>query len=282
MGAMKAIFLFAALLQAGSALSAQLPNAKTETLRIAGKCSLCKQAIETAASKKGEAMLAWDLDSHLAELTYDSATTNADEVLKRVAYAGYDNERYLAPAEAYAALDECCRYERVPQAIAAVASVEARRTGKAEAGHKGHVPSIDGALEAYFALKDALVEGKAEGIPSRATGLAKLLEALSAPEAKKTASAAREVAKGKTIEGQRAAFAKLSESFHALAKANPPAATVYYQHCPMYTHGKVKGANWLSAEKAIRNPYYGDRMLTCGSVVETLGGKSAPQHRDHE
>jgi Cu(I)/Ag(I) efflux system membrane fusion protein len=31
-----------------------------------------------------------------------------------------------------------------------------------------------------------------------------------------------------------------------------------------------KGAYWLSDKEAIRNPYFGDKMLTCGSVEETL------------
>jgi Cu(I)/Ag(I) efflux system membrane fusion protein len=30
------------------------------------------------------------------------------------------------------------------------------------------------------------------------------------------------------------------------------------------------GGDWLSLEKAIENPYFGDKMLTCGSVVKVL------------
>jgi Cu(I)/Ag(I) efflux system membrane fusion protein len=30
------------------------------------------------------------------------------------------------------------------------------------------------------------------------------------------------------------------------------------------------GAKWLSTEEQIRNPFYGDAMLTCGSVVDIL------------
>jgi hypothetical protein len=33
---------------------------------------------------------------------------------------------------------------------------------------------------------------------------------------------------------------------------------------------KGKGANWLSLENKVKNPYYGSRMLSCGKVVETL------------
>jgi hypothetical protein len=33
---------------------------------------------------------------------------------------------------------------------------------------------------------------------------------------------------------------------------------------------KGKGANWLSLDINIKNPYYGNQMLTCGKVVDTI------------
>jgi Cu(I)/Ag(I) efflux system membrane fusion protein len=42
----------------------------------------------------------------------------------------------------------------------------------------------------------------------------------------------------------------------------------YIQKCPMANNNK--GAVWLSMEEEIRNPYYGDAMLTCGSVIDSL------------
>lgn len=42
--------------------------------------------------------------------------------------------------------------------------------------------------------------------------------------------------------------------------------TVYRQYCPMAF--RDQGAYWLSSEKEIRNPYFGDKMLTCGEVKE--------------
>ena len=55
---------------------------------------------------------------------------------------------------------------------------------------------------------------------------------------------------------------------YELAKVSKQAVPVYYQRCPMFNNGK--GANWLSKESAIKNPYYGNKMLTCGSVTETI------------
>jgi hypothetical protein len=31
-----------------------------------------------------------------------------------------------------------------------------------------------------------------------------------------------------------------------------------------------RGAHWLSDESTIKNPYFGDKMLTCGSVEEVV------------
>ena len=45
-------------------------------------------------------------------------------------------------------------------------------------------------------------------------------------------------------------------------------SALYVQKCPMANNNK--GAVWLSAEEEIRNPYYGDAMLTCGSVIDSI------------
>jgi hypothetical protein len=76
---------------------------------------------------------------------------------------------------------------------------------------------------------------------------------------------ARHISESKDIAHQREHFANFSANFFKLAKAvkltdNP----VYYAYCPM------KKSYWLSADAAIKNPYYGSQMLTCGKVSETL------------
>jgi Cu(I)/Ag(I) efflux system membrane fusion protein len=43
---------------------------------------------------------------------------------------------------------------------------------------------------------------------------------------------------------------------------------VYSEFCPMADNNK--GAYWISLEEEIRNPYYGEAMLTCGEVRDTL------------
>ena len=68
------------------------------------------------------------------------------------------------------------------------------------------------------------------------------------------------------LDKQRKAFAELTEPMFALVKARPTATPIYLDHCPMYEGG----ADWLSRDKAIRNPFYGAQMMNCGSVKETI------------
>ncbi|MBW2961119.1 DUF3347 domain-containing protein [Mesonia aestuariivivens] len=70
------------------------------------------------------------------------------------------------------------------------------------------------------------------------------------------------------IENQRKAFFQLSEMLEPTFAKNISGGKLYKQYCPMALDGK--GAFWFSAEEKIMNPYFGDKMLHCGEVQETL------------
>lgn len=131
------------------------------------------------------------------------------------------------------------------------------------------------ALTAYYGVKDALVStdgAKAKiGASTLVTALGKVdVASLSAIDKKALATAktkAAVISKTTDIDTQREAFEGLSVSMIALAKSTKPAKT-YVQFCPMAAEGK--GAAWLSDKKEVRNPYYGDKMLKCGSVKEEI------------
>ncbi|MDF9799177.1 Cu(I)/Ag(I) efflux system membrane fusion protein [Catalinimonas alkaloidigena] len=73
----------------------------------------------------------------------------------------------------------------------------------------------------------------------------------------------------KTIAELRTTFQQVSEGMIAMTKTfNPLDQTLYVQFCPMADDNK--GANWLSTEEEIRNPYFGESMLTCGEVQENI------------
>jgi uncharacterized protein DUF3347 len=66
------------------------------------------------------------------------------------------------------------------------------------------------------------------------------------------------------LEHQREHFAMLSKDVNDLINTFGAEQKLYQDFCPMYNDGK--GALWISEIKEIKNPYYGSKMLTCGSV----------------
>ena len=71
------------------------------------------------------------------------------------------------------------------------------------------------------------------------------------------------------IASQREALSTLSENLYKSIKAyGLGGATAYYDFCPMAFDNQ--GGFWLSDAKEIRNPYFGDKMLSCGNVQEVL------------
>lgn len=93
--------------------SAQIKNKTTETVKINGNCGMCKKTIETAANLDKVAKVNWDAKTKTASITYDQKKTNLNTILKRVAQAGYDNEKFVAPDAIYDQLHGCCQYDRV-------------------------------------------------------------------------------------------------------------------------------------------------------------------------
>lgn len=71
------------------------------------------------------------------------------------------------------------------------------------------------------------------------------------------------------LEHQREHFSKLSLNIYAMLQAlHTNTIDLYYQFCPMANDGK--GAYWVSESEIITNPYFGKKMLKCGSTKETL------------
>ncbi|HAT69560.1 MAG TPA: efflux RND transporter periplasmic adaptor subunit, partial [Flavobacteriaceae bacterium] len=65
------------------------------------------------------------------------------------------------------------------------------------------------------------------------------------------------------------AFVGLSKNLIKISKGFSSQNTTYYiQECPMANNNN--GAQWLALEKGIKNPYFGEAMLDCGSVIGRL------------
>ena len=77
------------------------------------------------------------------------------------------------------------------------------------------------------------------------------------------------ISSSKDIEEQRRQFDFLSQALiNAVKVFGVPDNTLYVQHCPMANNNE--GADWLSSEENIQNPYFGDKMMTCGVVKTTI------------
>jgi len=271
------------LLFSFSSCNAQIKNAKTESVKIYGNCEMCEKTIETAGSVKKIANVDWNKDSKIATITYDSTKTNQDEILKRIALAGYDSDKFLAPDDVYSKIAGCCQYERVNKtAIVSTAVIEDHSMHNQEnvVETKQEVNQLKTIFESYFALKDALVKSDGKLVSTLAKDLlaninSVKMEKLSSEEhtvwmkvMSSLKSNTEKIAATTSIEKQRVVFMDLSANFYDLLKVSKQDYSIYYQNCPMYNDGK--GANWLSKENAVKNPYYGSQMLTCGKTVETI------------
>ncbi len=119
----------------------------------------------------------------------------------------------------------------------------------------------------YIHLKNALVASDFQKAKSASESLVKAMHNVKGSD--KVHSEAAKVAQASSLEDQRKAFTALSNEMVALVKgAEIIAGQLYLEYCPMANGNK--GGYWLSNEPEIRNPYFGDKMLKCGSVKETI------------
>ena len=175
MKSLKKIVMAITLLLSFTVSNAQIKNAKTETVKIFGNCGMCETTIEKAGSLKKIANVDWNKDTKMATLTYDAKKTNQDEILKRIALAGYDSEKFLAPDAAYSKLPGCCQYDR--EAKVAVKTETKSEETKMEMNDHSTMTENQGTdqlkpvFDNYFSLKDALVKTDAKTASEKATAL---------------------------------------------------------------------------------------------------------------
>ena len=93
-------------------MNAQIKNTKTEEVKISGNCGMCKKTIEKAGNDADVAKVEWNKETKVATLTFDETKTNKEDILKRIAKAGYDSELFKAKTEDYDNLPGCCQYDR--------------------------------------------------------------------------------------------------------------------------------------------------------------------------
>lgn len=140
---------------------------------------------------------------------------------------------------------------------------------------------LAGVLKSYVTLKEALVSADASTVSPAATAT---LVSVENTEMKLLTGAAhndwmnykagiesslKAMVASTDIEEQRQSFSTLTDNLYKSIKAyGLGGAQAYYEFCPMAFDNQ--GGFWLSDVAEIRNPYFGDKMLTCGEVREKL------------
>ncbi len=141
--------------------------------------------------------------------------------------------------------------------------------------------SIKEIVDNYLHIKNALANDNgseaASGAKAMGEAIGKLDKSLLTAE-QKTAydkneeelkEHAEHIAKnGDKIEHQRLHFAMMSEVVYELVKDFGAGIPLYHIHCPMARDNQ--GAMWISETKEVKNPYFGAKMLTCGTVEEVI------------
>ncbi len=180
------------------------------------------------------------------------------------------NKSILIPFLAIFIFAACSGEKNNEQAESSTETTQNQETigEKATAGTVVSKEQLESMLTAYFDIKDALVGTNVEKAKSAAE---KLLSHLNGDgkmdDIKESAS---QIKQEEDVENIRAEFHELSKNLYEVVKNNASLKdeTVYKQFCPMAFNNT--GGFWLSSDKEIKNPYFGDKMLKCGKVQEEI------------
>ncbi|PWJ58669.1 uncharacterized protein DUF3347 [Dyadobacter jejuensis] len=127
--------------------------------------------------------------------------------------------------------------------------------------------SLNAVYQHYVHLTNALIDSDVAETQSAAAAIEVGMKDMGASE--KMVKTAAQITEAKDLEKQRLLYATLSDDLIPLIKkAGLSSGELNVDFCPMA--GDQKGAYWLAGHKDIKNPYMGSKMMTCGSVKETL------------
>lgn len=90
----------------------ETPHKKENEYFVRGNCGSCKARIEKAAKSAGAKSALWDAETQKVILDFEPMKTSAEQILKKIAEVGHDNEKFTATDKTYADLPDCCLYDR--------------------------------------------------------------------------------------------------------------------------------------------------------------------------
>jgi len=143
---------------------------------------------------------------------------------------------------------------------------------------------LSSAMSSYIALKDALVNDNTSAAQSTSEKLKISVNSINMSSLKGDAhtiwmsalksinTSVDQIHNSQNIATQRKAFGTLSKNLVDIIKSfdikmlnNQP---LYLEYCAMADDNE--GSYWLSFEKEIKNPFFGNKMLSCGEVKEVF------------
>ncbi len=127
--------------------------------------------------------------------------------------------------------------------------------------------NLNAVYQHYIHLTTALTNGDVAEAKMAANTIEAGAKAVNG--ASEIASAAAKITFAPDIETQRKIYSAMSNDMVALVKKTGlSSGELYVSYCSMAFNDK--GASWLSTSKEIRNPYFGEKMMGCGEVKETI------------
>lgn len=175
----------------------------------------------------------------------------------------------------------CNSNEQKSQAV-----VEETPVAKVASYSEAFESSFENVLNGYYALRDALVASDTAATNKSASALIQSADDLKwdelksadtnniiIPTAQTYISDLKRESEGllgeSDLEAKRKAFQMISGNMFDLARTiRYSKHKIYLLHCPMAFNNA--GADWLSNATDIKNPYFGETMLTCGAVKDSV------------
>ncbi|MGC6438263.1 MAG: efflux RND transporter periplasmic adaptor subunit [Flavobacteriaceae bacterium] len=163
--------------------------------------------------------------------------------------------------------------------------------GKTMTGHEGHTmdkmtekidfssdveKSFQPVINAYIDLKDALIQSDVTLASSKSEAFRKVLDEIPVNQREQIHNywsilhkTSKGINKNVSLEHQRKQFQIISDKLIEMVRNfDKIDDKLFVQFCPMADNNN--GASWLSKEEQVLNPYFGDKMLKCGSIKEVI------------
>jgi len=136
--------------------------------------------------------------------------------------------------------------------------------------------SFQTVIGAYIELKDALIKSDISLASNKSDAFRKSLEAISVSEREKTNNywsilhkTSKGINKNVDLVHHRKQFHLISDKLIEMVRNfDKVDNNLFVQFCPMADNNN--GAYWLSKEEKVINPYFGESMINCGKVIQTI------------